>query len=47
MNLLTPNDASKMHHVNIETGQVVSSWTFAKVGGVGGGGGGGATRGGF
>ena len=32
MNLLTPENPDKLHHADIETQKIVSTWTFQKVG---------------
>ena len=32
MNLLTPDQRNVLHHADIETGKIVSTWTFKKDG---------------
>lgn len=32
MNLLTPENPHLVHHANIETGQIINTFTFRKVG---------------
>ena len=32
MNLLTPENRNQLHHADIETGKIVSTWTFHKDG---------------